>query len=154
LGIDIGKLAETGLPIENRLGTRVEKLLVCGEDGGLYWAEDLANGGKTNAQPVEPTDAVNRLRAAITACKMVYPPGMDGSNMRYRYRRWGYYGSRSDAPNPSPSMSLLENTILQATGPSGISRTYMAIVDLSPEVELGTPQAKPEGSLHVVVGSW
>jgi hypothetical protein len=33
-------------------------------------------------------------------------------------------------------------------------RSYVAIVDRSPETELGTPSAEEEAGFHVVVGRW
>jgi hypothetical protein len=33
-------------------------------------------------------------------------------------------------------------------------RTYIAIVETSPEMELGTHSANEESSLHVVIGRW
>jgi hypothetical protein len=163
LGIDVGPRADGRLPVAGRLGTDVELLVVRDEEGSFYWARQLADGAETQAEPVEPAEAMADLLAAINGCDMAFPPGVDASVLSYRYGRRSYYydyGYYGDSPEPSPATSLMEASFqsIARNSPSPLSelgpRSYAAIVRFSPEVELGTPVARSESSLHLVIGSW
>jgi hypothetical protein len=162
LGIDVGPAADAGLPIENRLGTEVELVVLRDQAGDLYWAKDLAEGAKTQATPVDPADAMAEIQEAIQGCKMVNPPGVDPANYQYSNSRryYYYYAYSGDGPDPQPETCLMEDAIrgVARGSPSPLSEltpgSYAAIVPFSPEVELGTPIARPEASLHLVFGSW
>ncbi len=163
LAIRVGQPSEAGVPVENHLGTDVEMLLLRGEGDDYYWTKSLPQDAQVAASSVRPADAMGDLLAAVNGCKMAFPPGVDASVVANRYGRqyysyeYGYYG---DSPEPTPSTSLIEASI-QDIGRNSSSqfpelspRSYMAIVRFSPEVELGTPVARPESSLHVVMGTW
>ncbi len=161
LGIDVGQPGDTGVPIENRLGTDVELLVVRDKAGDLFWAKDLADGLKANATPVDPADAAADLLEEIQDCRMVNPPGVDPSNYQYSSnRRYYYYAYSGTGPNPQPDTCLMEGAIREVARSSSsplsdlAPGSYVAVVPLSPEVELGTSSASPEASLHLVFGSW
>jgi hypothetical protein len=48
----------------------------------------------------------------------------------------------------------LAEALQQVTGGKLEPRSYVAIVEHSPETELGTPAAREEAGFHVVVGHW
>jgi hypothetical protein len=77
---------------------------------------------------------------------------------RYYYRP--HYHGEGQLALPAQESSRMEKTLhaLAASGP-GVSRSlmpnsYVAIVERSPEVELGTPAAREEASFHVILGRW
>ncbi len=162
LGVDVGAPAGGKLPLANRLGTHVEQIVVRDEQGGLYWTAGLPDGGRTEAEPIDPAVASNKLLTAINGCQLAFPPGVDASVVSSQFGRRYYYSSGyyGDAPAPAATTSLLESSIqgiarissspLGKLGP----RSYAAVVRFSPEVELGTPAARPESSLHLVIGTW
>ena len=145
IGIDVGQPSAGVLPITNRLGTNVELLVVRDESRDLYWASGLAEDARADAVPVGADEAVAELVAWVEACESSGPLGVVVPSR--------YVGD----PNKTPS--LMEGVITDVTMPSnrlnGLGpRSYVAIVRFSPEVEVGTPDARPEASLHLVVGSW
>ncbi|NLS92898.1 MAG: hypothetical protein GXX96_12155 [Planctomycetaceae bacterium] len=162
LGIGVGQASAEGLAIENRLGTDVELLVLRDKDGTIYWATDLADGTKTHAATAVPADAFADLQAKIHEVKMVNPPGVDPTDYQYSYnRRYYYYNSYGgNGPAPMVGTSLMEGAIqeIAQTSPSRLDGlppgSYAAVARLSPEVELGTTIARPEASLHLVIGSW
>lgn len=147
VGIDVGAVDAGVLPITNRLGTEIELLVVCDAKGELYWANDVMDEGRTEAQPVDGDDASAGLTAKVQACDMSLPPGAV-----YGY---GHLYKRA----PGSSTSLMEGIIGEVTaGTASLEAlapgSYVAIVGFSPEVELGVSTRPPEASLHVVVGTW
>ena len=61
-------------------------------------------------------------------------------------------------PEAFQKTSVLERSIREVTdqlkNDSLPARTYVAVVETSPEMELGTSAAREEGSFHIVVGKW
>lgn len=152
-----------GLEVSNRLGARVQKLLVCGEDGRWYWAEEVERDATVRAEPIEPASAVQMLRQAHQANQPEYPPGLDRVNLGNPYSV-GYrpypYRSAFSAASVSQQTSRLESAleVLRSAGSGGQGgmppRSYVALVDESPEVVLGTPAAREEAGFHVILGTW
>lgn len=142
-GIDVGTADGGVLPITNRLGTEIELLVVCDAAGEFYWAQDVAEEGRSEAEPVDADDATAELKARVEACDISYPPGAG----------YGVYGGATT------STSLMEGLISDLTTETGSTKdlqakSYVAVVRFSPEVELGLSGATPEASFHVVVGEW
>lgn len=153
-----------GLEVTNRLGTRIDSLLVCAENGKCYAAQGLAPGVKAPLQEIALADAQVGMGKAYQANKPEYPQGLDpgrlwiasrrGYSRRYRYA----YRSSSNL-EPTQDTSRLEEA-LYALDPARNSgrplppRSYVAIVQRSPEVVLGLSRAREEGSFHVILGTW
>ncbi len=88
-----------------------------------------------------------------------------GLGGRYRYQypyRYGpAYPMQSGAaalPDATQNTSVLERTIREAgeqlKNDKLPVRSYVAVVESSPEVELGAAAAREEASIHIVVGKW
>ena len=151
VGIDVSPASEAMLPVVNRLGTEVELIVLRDEAGDLYWTKDLGEESQAEASLVTASDAIAELSAKVQACDMQVPPGIG----RHGYGR--SYGSAWD--DASSTTSLMEGVIRDVTASSqplsGLEpRSYVAVVRFSPEVELGMSGARPEASLHLIVGSW
>ena len=145
IGIEVGQAADRRLPITNHLGTNVDLLVLRDDDNGLYWVEGVAEGGGADAVPVGPAEAVAELQRKVNACDMSIPLGVvvPYNQLRDKDKTKGLAEGRiTDIITLSNALKGLE------------PRSYVAFVPSSPEVDLGTPQANPEASLHVVFGSW
>src|SRR5262249_39673749 len=78
------------------------------------------------------------------------PPSIFGFN-----RHPGYHPRIAAMPiNPGILDRSIADLRDQAKNNALPSKTYIAIVEQSPEVQLGTTAAQPEESLHVIVGRW
>lgn len=150
VGIDVGPAAsDAALPVVNRLGTEVELLVLRDEAGDLHWTEGLADDGQGETHPITAANALTELSAKLSECDMSIPSGLPRSAYVTQD-----YGLQTALVN-----SLMEGIIRDMTATAsplgGLEpRSYVAVVRFSPEVELGTPGAQPEASLHLVVGTW
>jgi len=156
------EIGETGaeLTLTNRLGTRIEQLLVRAKDGKYYWAADVPIDGAVQGSVVAPLVACQRLQETFTRRQPAFLPGIDRqamqSNRNYRSRYY-WIMRQINSPDPAQSTSLLEAALGQPRSGDDSRLTpgsYLAIVERSPEVELGTPVAKEQASFHVILGTW
>jgi hypothetical protein len=151
--------------IENRLGTKVQCLALCDSQGDWYWTGELAPGKSVRLSEQPSSESFAVIRQLASANPLQEPPGFNANSYNYyggpRFgrRRYNYYANRWGGSQLPPTIhsSLLEAEIRMATagGSAPLSpRSYVAIVDRSPEVPLGVERAREEASLHVVVGQW
>jgi len=153
-----------GIEVTNRLGAAIKQLVLCDRDGKYYQVGSLASGETARAAPIAPAALAGLLGELRQRAVLWYPQGIDplainrvGSASRWRLGTlYGY--SADDLPEPSQSTSRLEKAIgmLGAAPVSSwlVPGTYMAIMERSPEVVLGTNAAREESAFHVVLGSW
>jgi len=158
LKLGVGTPAKGRLPIENGLAVEIHNILIRDADGSFYSAERLRPDQKTEARAAGSETALAQIQAAIRACEMAYPPGMTNRSTAYRARR-RWYSSNSPVPGPDQKTSVLEETIgevLRSNSPTSLlpRRSYLAVAAAGPEVELGTPLAEPEASMHLIWGTW
>jgi len=145
--------------VKNRLGTSIQQLLVRATDGRYFWAGDVEPGGTTDALPIEPDDAQGRLQRTFHERRPALPAGMDrrGATGYFgwrSYRRpWRWVSSQAALPPARQATSVLE-TSLGVRAANMDPASYVAVVERSPEVVLGTPSAREEAALHVIVGTW
>ena len=95
-----------------------------------------------------------------------YPPGMDAQAVTNAGSMGVFGGRRSltwmvnqtSATEPSQTTSRLEDAISLLRARPGeeplAPGSYLAIVERSPEVVLGTPSAREEAAFHLVHGTW
>ena len=158
LKLGVGTPAKGRLPIENGLAVEIQDILIRDADGSFYSAESLQPGQKTEAKAAGSEAALAQIQAAIRACEMPYPPGMSNPATAYRARR-RWYSSNAPVPGPDQKTSVLEKTIgevLRSNSTTSLlpRRSYLAVAAAGPEVELGTPLAEPEASVHLIWGTW
>ena len=70
--------------------------------------------------------------------------------------RSSWYSVDNGLPNPAFATSVYESRLtgLRQDFRGLKTRNYLAIVESSPEVALGTEHAQQQASLHTVLGSW
>jgi hypothetical protein len=149
-----------GLTLKNRLGTRIEQLLVRAKDGKYYWAADVAADSTVQISVVDPLVACQRLQETFSRHQPAFLPGVDRQSLQTNssYRNSYYwYLRQTNSPDPMQSTSLLEAALglpRSSDDPRLTPGSYLAIVQRSPEVELGTPAAHEQASFHVILGTW
>ncbi len=142
------------LTVTNQLGTPIQHLVVCDASGKLYHTDHLAQGATAELTAAE--DAMEASRAVREAFRTnrlqrdenrggdvvatVVPPGAGGPAVS------GLSLSRMEAG--------LATALQQVTDGKLEPRSYVAIVERSPEMELGTPSAQEEAGFHVILGRW
>jgi hypothetical protein len=163
-GIDVRSEAGGPPTVKNRLGTRIHHLVVIGEDGEVYRGGDLADGASAplelRAAGAEADEAVAALRAAIVAAAPQVPPGVQfggayGGSYGGLFGPTYYYsrGSSTGLPDPVQAAGRLEQGIAQVgwKGTTLAPRSYLAIVERSPEVVVGVAAS---GSRPASTSSW
>ncbi|MEX2121450.1 MAG: hypothetical protein WD847_17810 [Pirellulales bacterium] len=153
--------------VENRLGSAIKRLLLADSSGTHFRAMNVAEGAEA---PLEPAD----LKAERQALGKVFfdnaprvPEGLDpqafadsfGSGYRYSYGT----STSANAPAATLQSSCLERCISRALAdtsrfqpvPAPLPpRSYVAVVERSPEVLYGVERVREQASLHVVTGTW
>lgn len=162
------KSGQGSLPpqIENRLGVRIERLLLADAEGNHFRAEAIPSGGAAKAEPADLTAERIAFRKLYDLRRPQVPPGFDGQRSRLvATRRWRWTSPWNNSLPPATlSSSLLERELefallgfsrTQGGQAAGLQpRSYVAVVERSPEVEYGVDSYREEESLHVVVGRW
>jgi hypothetical protein len=163
--------------VVNRLGTTIKELLLVDENGTCFTTNELASDATAPLQAAESQSSVmlEQLLPLLDADRSGPAVNVTGSNApsffgfnrdRQYPQRINTYGKpvATYGPPDNPggvwptnagilarSLSNLRNHALNNSLPF---KTYVAIVEQSPEVQLGTSAAKSEESLHVIVGQW
>lgn len=148
------------LRAENRLGTRIEQLVVRAPDGPFFQAAGVEPGATVEAKSVKAEDAKRELDRIHRERAPMFPPGMDQRNRR-AYSGWGrnrnswqWVSNQADIPEASQQTGLLEFSLARAQSLSLEPGSYAAIVERSPEVVVGTSAAHEEAGFHVILGTW
>ncbi|MFP6666879.1 MAG: hypothetical protein VB876_06175 [Pirellulales bacterium] len=151
------KFQNGGVSIANQLGTRVQYLVVCDSDGNIHWGENIEAGVASRLTAVEGPEAVSKFDRVFSDNHPEYPSRTtddDGGYNEWQSLTSDAYG---DGGQLEMARSRLEQS-LRTYGPSYAGRprprTYLAVVENSPEVELGVEAATAEGSLHVILGRY
>jgi hypothetical protein len=166
--LDITALDSGKMEARNRLGTRIDYLLVRSEEGRYLAARNIEIGQVAALEPVDPAAGIEPIRAASGASDPA--ASKQGGNPQpwrtnYSRRRWSpyYWYNRFGAsigPSPTSRTSRMESAVAvvcgQAGGPTECLEpgSYVAVVERSPEVELGVMGVKEEPGTHLVIGAW
>jgi hypothetical protein len=157
--------ASPGAPphVENRLGTNIRYLLLCSASGDYFAAEKIADKAKTALKAVDWSAAAVALEAIAAPVEPAdphdYNPRLYNDNI---FTLLGANRSRlptsdSNAGDPLMVRSLLETNLtasLRPKQPPLTPRSYLAILEHSPFIITGIPQAREEASLHVIRGRY
>jgi hypothetical protein len=151
--------------VENRLGSRIQQLLLVDEAGGHHWGAGIAAEDSADLADVELDVAARDLRHAAADNAPSMPTEMSGyqGERIFGIRRRYYSSSRSNLSElglPSLATSRLEqglNVLMQGSTKLKQSlppRSYLAIIDQGLDISPGVPNTTEDGSFHVVRGTW
>jgi hypothetical protein len=155
--LEIASDCSGGLKLANHLGVGIERVLVCDEEGALHLAEELDNGNEASAEPVSGRSVLEGFGVALNRSPPEYPPGIHVDQMYFSGRV--FFRPTNVRMPVSMTTNCMNRRIAEwkrmlATGKGIPRRSYIAIVEDSPEVEYGVKRYSLEPSLHVVIGYW
>jgi hypothetical protein len=158
--------------VNNQLGTPIKWLFLVDDDGNCYRASAVATGAVAALSPVESQveGGAGYFQRLLSENEPAPPLGSqtDGrsvfglyrqpqvpyvQNLQYQMGNAGYnqlYNSGGSGTLERELADLVEQMVKDKLPP----KTYVAVVESSPEVELGTPSAREESSFHVIRGQW
>jgi hypothetical protein len=132
--------------VRNRLGTRVQQLLVCAADGRHFWAENVDADAAADLEPIQLSAAQESLLARYERERPVRPAEM---------------AALGGLPQSFVSyQTSLQETLLASLAGADDRKlpltpgSYVAVVDRSPEVVFGVPSPREVQGYHVVFGKW
>ncbi len=157
----------TSVKVENQLGTNIQKLLVIDAEGRIYAGDNIAAEKIVKLDLSKDEEAKWSLRNVIIHNQPAIPEDFSQMNQSGGRRRgWTSYPqsyrssksmSNNGLPSPTQQTSQMETAINQLVvnllNKKFEPKSYIAIVDRSPEVEFGTSVSE-EASLHIIVGRW
>ena len=136
--------------IENRLGSRIRWLVLTDAAGHTFEAENVNDDESAEVKEVESSGARSRIATRIMGNDLQYPAGAQG-NWFQATQNYSPY-SNNQTPTPVENETILERSLHHASDLP--PQSFVAIMETSAEVELGTPSAREESSLHVIVGRY
>lgn len=150
------------LRVTNNLDVKILQLAICNGLDQHFLATGVAASETVTARAISAADCMTALRTTMGANRPAAPQGYDPN---YYQRSYGYnavYSSnwnRNDSGMPVAKFAtgILERSLNESLySRSGRleSRTYVAIVERSPEVATGYERAREEASFHVILGRW
>ncbi len=164
LGLEVVPAGSGAWEVRNRLGTRIHKLLVRTSQGQYFQASEIEPGGACVLEPAGSAPALGAFLPPYLAGPTPTYPGWS-TPRRWRYRRYSWstitdalWRLESDS-RTSRAESRLAGLISQSPlwvsdfkSPGLGPGSYAAVVERSPEVELGTDLAREVAGFHLVLG--
>lgn len=147
------------LQVRNTLGTKVQLLVLRDSQGNYFAADNLPLDATAEPAPTVAEDARTALTKLIQKQEPGYPEGYDPSlsgNALTRMFRGAFPTAGAYSP-VNTSVSLMEKSISEISSPRSEllePGTYLAIVDISPDVPMGVPVSRQKDSLNVIRGRW
>ncbi len=165
-----GKLS---VRVTNRLGSRIQQLLLRDQAGGLYTWQSLDQGDQATLTPVPQGSGPGGIdrgqlnlkwQELFVQAKLRPPEELNGrKSSLFGRRQRPFYSVQIGSQGPSLQVnqhtSLLEENLKRGWFALGADQglqpgQYVAVVDRPPELELGDPSLQQEHSFHVLFGSW
>jgi hypothetical protein len=144
--------------VTNNLGATVHLLLVADENGQTFRAENIAPGASDRLEPQDLANMHAELRKIVDGQRLETPAEITSRYYAVGFfaSRVRYWGNRSAAQ----WQSSREEEVFQALRAAGLEnikamlqpRTYIAVTEQPPTVDLGVTKMQDEGSLFIVIG--
>jgi hypothetical protein len=157
-GLVIDEKSETGKGprITNRLGTSIERLVVCDAVGDLWSGEQLGDGQSMALQKSTKEVEDKYWSRLKNANRLKYPEGFNPTNLE---NVSGIFGSGfrmgGSAAPPTVDTSILETGLIYAQDVDSMQpQSYVALVKRPPSVSLGVDSADERAGFHLVEGRW
>lgn len=156
---------DDGLLAENKLGARIRYLAVVDDAGSIFTGEALESGVQVELDLSTHAEALRVLRDLLVQNQPVMPPELvvtrpkttDQQSRRQRFFRQGLdpdFGLERLSEN-SMNAAIAGIVAANAEGVLNVPRrSFVAITEKGPEVELGLADLKEEASFHVLQGNW
>jgi len=150
----------------NELGTRIDFVAAVDEAGRVFIGDSIADRASVVLDPTTHDEAIRRLRRLVADNEPVTPPALaedpTGFSRRQRRRQRRMFRTQFGLDYSTGRLgdNLQSAAIDALAGDFGATvselprRTYFAVTDTGPEVELGIADAEEEASFHVLVGNW
>ena len=164
LGVEVVSAGGTW-EVRNRLGARIQSLILRNAQGQYFRAADIEPGGARPLEPVEGPIRPDEFRPpSLVGPTPNYWSGPLGRRSRYRAYQWriatGVWQAKSEW-RTSLAESRLAGPVTQSYQWASDSKSpglepggYVALVDRSPEVELGVASAREVAGFHLVLGRY
>jgi hypothetical protein len=151
------------LRVKNLLGVRIKTLLVVNDAGKIYLGENAANDSSTALVPIARDDAARLINRLVVDAVPQAPAELGASDIDFaalqsRSRFYGRFGMQHNGGRLSEN--LAGSALMDLAGLTGrpalelLPRSYVAITETGPEVELGISYAKEEASFHLIEGRY
>jgi hypothetical protein len=163
--LDIQSKGDGRLAVANKLGTPIEFLAVVDEAGEIFIGQSIAAGAKVELEKSTHDLALRRIRQLVTEHRPETPAALEMeptpiAQMQRRQQRRYYrnqlgmdYGAARLRDNlPNDAIAAIAGTNL-APVENLPPRSYFAVTEKGPEVELGVPVVEQD-SFHVIEGKW
>ena len=131
-------------------------ILLRDSKGDVWFGENIQPGAVTKLQPIN-ADNKGKIRALLEERGLGLPEGISerqAAQVVYSRSRYDYYNNENvDIYEKSQQEQLLSNFRI----PDRFTRTlqpnsYFAILNDNPDLDLGMKNAKPQLTLHTLVG--
>jgi len=158
--LDISAAADGSRVIKNRLGTRIQELLLCDEAGRWHRGKQIAADAVAPLAAVvdkAATDAdIKDFLAALERHKPELPDGMLVSDPGITFfgRRRSYYYQQPPTIVASMLDSGFSDLATEIRAGTLAPRNYIAIVDRPAEIAVGLDEVAERQSTHVIHGTW
>jgi hypothetical protein len=153
--LDVEPAGDSAPRVVNRLGTSIQELFLVDESGKLWWGEPTESGATVSLSTISSAEAARRLGAIHDINNLTFPPDWHSTTGQSRRLSRGYYNGSRTNTRIAPGYLMEES--LSGIGVAGHklpARSYIAIVDQSPEFELGLAEVSAHETHHVIVGQW
>ena len=154
--IEVGAInAEGELPVTNRLGVEVTRLVLHGLDGQYFGAQRLADGQSKDLSTVDLKSEKDFWSKLVAANRPKYPDGFDPYQIDDATRLFGMNVSTGTQWLTSPSFtsSVMERRLPEVNDLAKLPLgQYVALVSQGPELSLGT--VSKQTGFHLVLGVW
>jgi hypothetical protein len=157
---------ESQMRAQNDLGAVVRYVVAVDAAGKLFAVENLAIGAAVELVPIERADAAKQFRKWLENHRPQSPAALAGVDATADYSVFPGPVYRAGASGnvyqtgTLLSDSVLNQALMQWTNfdddplPGWRHRTFVAVTETGPEVDLGLDNAREEASFHVVAGRW
>ncbi len=153
------------LRVKNGLGVTIQFLAVLNETGKWYEGEEIARDGSLVLTATTRDDVIRRLSKVVAENAPHVPTELsDGDaelrrmRSRSRFGIFARYGVNESSGNLSDNLAGIALADLVGLGDQPALdlpvKSYVAITEHGPEVEVGFPDVTEEASFHVVEGRW
>lgn len=159
------KREEDRLQVTNKLGSRILYLAVVDEAGNLLTGQHIDEDASVAVETATHNDGLRVLRELMLQNRPTMPPELAAArpaSTNQSSQRQQYFRRRA---SPDFGLEQLSENTMNASIASIVDsnaetvvniprRSYIAVTETNPEVDLGLADVEEEASFHVIQGNW